>query len=193
MEELLYRIQFKDDQLAFKAFYQQQVFRLFQFAYTFIKNRQMAEEVVNDVFVKLWEKRKVLDKISNMKVYLYVAVKHTALNHLRTVVPFQELDLDNVHVQHFQLSLNAEQLLLTNELQQAIATAIQQLPPKCKLIFKLVKEDGLSYSEVADILGIATKTVDAQLVIALKKLSHLLQPFLQRTSSRKIIGDTIQD
>ncbi|MET6998058.1 RNA polymerase sigma-70 factor [Chitinophaga defluvii] len=193
MEELLYRIQFKDDQLAFKAFYQQQVFRLFQFAYTFIKNRQMAEEVVNDVFVKLWEKRKVLDKISNMKVYLYVAVKHTALNHLRTVIPFQELDLDNVHVQHFQLSLNAEQLLLTNELQQAIAAAIQQLPPKCKLIFKLVKEDGLSYSEVADILGIATKTVDAQLVIALKKLSHLLQPFLQRTSSKKIIGDTIQD
>lgn len=193
MEELLYRIQFKDDQLAFKAFYQQQVFRLFQFAYTFIKNRQMAEEVVNDVFVKLWEKRKVLDKISNMKVYLYVAVRHTALNHLRTVIPFQELDLDNVHVQHFQLSLSAEQLLLTNELQQAIAAAIQQLPPKCKLIFKLVKEDGLSYSEVADILGIATKTVDAQLVIALKKLSHLLQPFLQRTSSKKIIGDTIQD
>lgn len=177
MEELLYRIQFHDDQLAFKALYQQQVFRLYQFAFAFLKQRQPAEEIVNDVFVKLWEKRQQLDKISEIKVYLYVAVKNAALNHLRKATIFTETDLDALHVQHFRLEADTAQLLLTHELQQAIATAIQQLPPKCKLIFKLVKQDELSYKEVAGILGISPKTVDAQLSIAMKKLAIQLQAF----------------
>ncbi|WP_349314144.1 RNA polymerase sigma-70 factor [Chitinophaga sp. MM2321] len=183
MEKLLYRIQFLDDQLAFKAFYQQQVFRLYQFAFTFLKHRQQAEEIVNDVFVKLWQKRHMLDKVANIKVYLYVAVKNAALNQLRTATVFCETDLDNLHVQHFQLSPNTADLLLTHELESAIAKAVQQLPPKCKLIFKLVKQDGLSYKEVANILGISPKTVDAQLTIALKKLAQLLEPFLQHATA----------
>ncbi|HEY9261937.1 RNA polymerase sigma-70 factor [Chitinophaga sp.] len=177
MEELLYRIQFHDDQLAFKALYQQQVFRLYQFAFAFLKQRQQAEEIVNDVFVKLWEKRRQLDKISEIKVYLYVAVKNAALNHLRKATIFTETDLDALHVQHFRLEADTAQLLLTHEVQQAIAAAIQQLPPKCKLIFKLVKQDELSYKEVAGILGISPKTVDAQLTIAMKKLAMQLQAF----------------
>ncbi|MBO9728733.1 MAG: RNA polymerase sigma-70 factor [Chitinophaga sp.] len=177
MEALLYRIQFHDDQQAFKALYQQQVFPLYQFAFAFLKQRQPAEEIVNDVFVKLWEKRQQLDKIHEIKVYLYVAVKNAALNYLRKATIFTETDLDSLHVQHFRLEADTAQLLLTHELQQAIAAAIQQLPPKCKLIFKLVKQDELSYKEVAGILGISPKTVDAQLTIAMKKLAAHLQPF----------------
>ncbi|NLR59136.1 RNA polymerase sigma-70 factor [Chitinophaga polysaccharea] len=177
MEELLYRIQFHDDQLAFKALYQQQVFRLYQFAFAFVKQRQPAEEIVNDVFVKLWEKRHQLDKIGQIRVYLYVAVKNAALNQLRRSSIFTETDLDSLHVQHFRLEADTEQLLLTHELQQAIASAVEQLPPKCKMIFKLVKQDELSYKEVAGILGISPKTVDAQLAIAVKKLAARLQCF----------------
>lgn len=177
MEELLYRIQFHDDQLAFKALYQQQVFRLYQFAFAFVKQRQPAEEIVNDVFVKLWEKRHQLDKIGQIRVYLYVAVKNAALNQLRRSSIFTETDLDSLHVQHFRLEPDTEQLLLTHELQQAIASAVEQLPPKCKMIFKLVKQDELSYKDVAGILGISPKTVDAQLAIAMKKLAARLQCF----------------
>ncbi|TWF39840.1 RNA polymerase sigma-70 factor (ECF subfamily) [Chitinophaga polysaccharea] len=177
MEELLYRIQFHDDQLAFKALYQQQVFRLYQFAFAFVKQRQPAEEIVNDVFVKLWQKRHQLDKIGQIRVYLYVAVKNAALNQLRRPAIFTETDLDSLHVQHFRLEPDTEQLLLTHELQQAIASAVEQLPPKCKMIFKLVKQDELSYKEVAGILGISPKTVDAQLAIAMKKLAARLQCF----------------
>ncbi|MGX5818934.1 RNA polymerase sigma-70 factor [Chitinophaga lutea] len=183
MDDLLYRIQFLGDQQAFKAFYQQHVFRLYQFAFAFLRQRQAAEEIVNDVFVKIWQQRARLDKIANLRVYLYVAVKHAALNHLRAR-PFAEESLDSLHVQHFRLAPQAEHLLLTHELQKAIASAIAQLPPKCQMIFKLVKEDGLSYKEVAGILDISAKTVDAQLAIAIRKLSVLLTPFLQ-TSRRK--------
>lgn len=177
MEELLYRIQFHDDQLAFKALYQRLVFRLYQFAFAFVKQRQPAEEIVNDVFVKLWEKRHQLDKIGQIRVYLYVAVKNAALNQLRRSTIFTETDLDSLHVQHFRLEPDTEQLLLTHELQQAIAWAVEQLPSKCKMIFKLVKQDELSYKEVAGILGISPKTVDAQLAIAMKKLAARLQCF----------------
>ncbi|WP_343744953.1 RNA polymerase sigma-70 factor [Chitinophaga sp.] len=182
MKELLYRIQFHDDQLAFKAFYQQQMFPLYQFALAFLKQHQQAEEAVNDVFVKLWQRRHTLQEIDNIKVYLYVAVKHTALNQLRAATTFEEADLDNVQVPQVRFCSGAEQLLLTHELQDAIAAAIRQLPPKCRMIFKLIKEDGLSYKEVAGILNISPKTVDAQLMIAMKKLSASLQPFLQHTT-----------
>lgn len=177
MDELLFRIQFHDDQQAFKALYQQQVFRLYQFAFAFLKQRQLAEEIVNDVFLKLWEKRHQLNQISELKVYLYVAVKNASLNQLRKATIFTETDLDSLHVTHFRLEPDTAQRLLAHELQQAIAAAIQQLPPKCKLIFKLVKQDELSYKEVAGILGISVKTVDAQLTIAMKKLATHLQPF----------------
>ncbi|WP_212003178.1 RNA polymerase sigma-70 factor [Chitinophaga sp. HK235] len=178
MKELLYRIQFHDDQQAFKAFYQQQMFPLYQFALAFLKQHQPAEEVVNDVFVRLWQRRNTLHEIENIKVYLYVAVKHAALNQQRSATTFTEADLDNLQVPQIRFCAGAEQLLLTHELQSAIAAAVRQLPPKCRLIFKLVKEDGLSYKEVAGILNISPKTVDAQLIIALKKLTTSLQHYL---------------
>jgi RNA polymerase sigma-70 factor (family 1) len=183
MQLLLRQIQYEHDQAAFKELYQQQVFRLFQFAFSFVKQRQAAEEIVNDVFLKLWQQRHTLHKISNVQVYLYVAVKHTALNYLRAGAPWQQIDLDAVEVQHFHFNMEAEQLLLTNELKKAITAAVNQLPPRCKLIFKLVKEDGLSYKEVAAILDVSVKTVDTQLTIALKKLEQTLKPFLTEAST----------
>lgn len=187
MEELLYRIQFHDDQQAFKALYEQLVFRLYQFAFAFLKQRQAAEEIANDVFVKLWERRYTLDKIGDLKVYLYVAVKNAALNHLRKKDVIGA-DLDSLHVQHFHLEPDTENRLLTHELQQAIDDAIRQLPSKCRLIFKLVKQDELSYREVANILGLSTKTIDAQLTIAMKKLAGSLQSFAPCNTTPRTSG-----
>ena len=83
MSSLLHRIQFDNDETAFREFYKENVFKLFQFAFAFVHNKELAEEIVNDVFLRLWQKRDTLDKIDNLNVYLYVAVKHTASNYLR--------------------------------------------------------------------------------------------------------------
>lgn len=178
MQTLLHRIQFENDEAAFKQLYEENVFKLFQFAYAFIQNRQLAEEIVNDVFLKLWQKRTGLDSIKNINVYLYVAVKNTAANYLRQQASKKNIDHDRFVVTHFYLSPDPEQTLITNELKKMIEFSIDQLPPKCKLIFKLVKEDGLSCTEVAEILEISYKTVTTQLTIALKKLEQLLKPAL---------------
>jgi RNA polymerase sigma-70 factor (ECF subfamily) len=182
MQSLLYRIQFEHDETAFKEFYKEQVFKLFQFAFAFIQNKELSEEIVNDVFLKLWQNRSRLDAIANINVYLYV--KNTAANYLRSLAAKRNIDLERIEVTHFYLSPDPEQVLITDELKKSIEQSIDQLPPRCKLIFKLVKEDGLSCTEVAEILGISYKTVSTQLTIALKKLENLLKPSLKEYQVR---------
>jgi len=177
---LLQRIQFENDELAFREFYEANVFRLFQFAFTFVQNRELSEEIVNDVFLKLWHNRGRIDTIESISVYLYVAVKNTAVNYLRQSKTRLDGDLGKQAVHHFYLSPDPEQLLVTDELRRRIEAAIEELPPRCKLIFKLVKEDGLSAAEVAAILAISYKTVTTQLSIALRKLSAVLKPSLEQ-------------
>ena len=173
---LLHRIQFENDETAFREFYEANVFRLFQFAFTFVQSREPAEEIVNDVFLKLWHSRGRIDQIENLSVYLYVSVKNTASNYLRQSKGRSMVDLNGQAVHHFYLSPDPEQLLVTDELRRRIEAAIEELPARCKLIFKLVKEDGLSATEVATILDISYKTVTTQLTIALKKLEGALKP-----------------
>jgi RNA polymerase sigma-70 factor (ECF subfamily) len=177
---LLHRIQFDNDETAFRHFYTDNVFRLFQFAFTFAQNREQAEEIVNDVFLKLWQNRSRINQIENISVYLYVAVKNTAANYLRQLKGQHRVDLEKLVVHHFYLSPDPEQLLVTDELRKRIEVSIDGLPARCKLIFKLVKEDGLSATEVAAILDISYKTVTTQLSIALKKLEEALRPSLQQ-------------
>jgi RNA polymerase sigma-70 factor (ECF subfamily) len=176
MPSLLHRIQYEHDETAFEEFYRGQVFRLFQFAFTFVRNKELSEEIINDVFLKLWQQRSRIDQIENISVYLYVAVKNTAANYLRK----RGASAPELTVDHFYLSPDPEQLLVTSELRRQIERSIDRLPPRCKLIFKMVKEDGLTCSEVAAILEISYKTVTTQLTIALKKLEEQLRPSLQQ-------------
>jgi RNA polymerase sigma-70 factor (ECF subfamily) len=180
MSALLHRIQFDNDETAFREFYKENVFKLFQFAFSFVRNKELAEEIVNDVFLRVWQNRGGLDRIDNMNVYLYVAIKNTAANYLRKMANRSRIDLERVMVSHFYLSPDPEQVLVTGELRKMIEHSVNQLPPKCKLIFKLVKEDGLSCHEVATILGLHYKTITTQLTIALKKLEQTLKPTLTK-------------
>ncbi len=184
MPSLLHRIQFDNDETAFQEFYKENVFKLFQFAFSFVQNREQAEEIVNDVFLRLWQNRGGLDRIDNIIVYLYVAIKNTAANYLRKMANRNRIDLERVMVSHFYLSPDPEEVLMTGELRKMIEHSVNQLPPKCKLIFKLVKEDGLSCHEVASILGLHYKTITTQLTIALKKLEQTLKPSLVQYRSK---------
>ena len=83
MNDCLYRIQHFDDESAFKSLYQQYMFPLFQFAFSFLHSKEASEEVVNDVFLRLWQKRHNLDSVNNIKLYLYGGVRKGCLNHLK--------------------------------------------------------------------------------------------------------------
>ena len=184
---------FKEEltQESFTGFFDNYFTRLIQFAITIVKSKLLAEEIVLDVFLKLWEHRRTLVKINNIETYLFISVRNTAINTLKKEQKFHFDMLEDSHVQLADYKLIAESTLIENEMLQALNQAVIQLPAKCKIIFKLIREDGLDRNEVAQILSISAKTVDNQVAIAVKKIatqlnidlsnpenSHILKTFL---------------
>ncbi|WP_407426216.1 RNA polymerase sigma-70 factor [Arcticibacter sp.] len=174
MHDLQLRVS-RGDQEAFELLYDLYNRKLLSFAKNFLKSREMAEEICEDVFVKLWCNRDSLVHIQNLNVYLYTAIKNHALNALskeaRRVVTCSLEEVDNGS---FSTSDSPHELLVTSEVMQSVKNAIDVLPPRCKIIFQLVREDGLRYKEVSDILNISVNTIDAQMAIAVKRLCSSL-------------------
>ena len=180
METLnLNTIQYKlslNDENALAELYHYYSKRLIQFAKSIVRTNELAEEIVEDVFIKLWRNRFSICNIKNLNVYLYIAVKNTSLNMLsqkaRQLIssPF---DFLNIELEN-ELD-NPDDLMITAEMMQKMHRVIDSLPPRCKMIFKLVREDGLKYKEVAEILNISVNTIDAQIAIAVKKICTALE------------------
>ncbi|MDN5289463.1 MAG: polymerase sigma-70 factor [Mucilaginibacter sp.] len=173
-QERIRRIQINGDEAAFNELYALHEAKLYSFAYSLLDDREVAQEIVNDVFLKIWIGRQNLPQVKNLSVYLYVLIKNACLNHIRSVSSKKVKEPQLTEAYYFHLSVDPSQLLISKELQAKVLMAVNRLPPRCKLIFKMVKEDDLSANEVADILGLSNKTVFAQLAIALKKLDDVL-------------------
>jgi RNA polymerase sigma-70 factor (family 1) len=163
------------DESAFREVYLHFFKRLYQFAYAFVKSREPAEELVEDVFVRFWQQRATVTGIQNLRVYLYTAIKNSALNYLAQKARQSITEpFDHIHIGYEGAASSPEQLLITAEIHQKIQLAVEALPPRCKMIFKLVREDGLKYKEIAGILNISVNTIDAQMAIAIKRITSAI-------------------
>lgn len=171
--ELQQRI-FQNDQTAYKELFELFYNKLFRLAFIITKSRELSEEIVSDVFIGIWRRRENVLAINNLRLYLYVSVKNTSLNYLAQLTKTGFISLDELDFEPLQPFSNPEQMLVTKEMNQRLYKAIQSLPPRCRMIFKLVKEDGLSYKEAATVLNLSVGTIDNQLVLAIKKLSKAL-------------------
>lgn len=166
----------RGNQNAFRELYNLYFQKLFLFAKAIVKTKDGATEVVDEVMVNIWKQREQLPGIQNLRVYLYTAVKNKAFSYLSAKAnqqiggAFDDIDIEIAE------EYNAEKQMITGEMLRRIHDAVEALPPRCKMIFKLVREDNLRYKEVSEILHISEKTVDAQMVIAIKKLSQALRP-----------------
>lgn len=172
-----------DDRQAFAQFFTRYHAPLLKFAQQYVRVRELAEEVVSDVFLKLWQKRATLVEVANITSYLYIAVRNQALNYVQKAENQAGVSLDDVPVQCTVELMTPERALLASELQAAIHQAVENLPPQCKIIFRLVREDGLKYKEVAEIMGISVKTIEVQIGIAIKKISQELHTHLPMRDS----------
>src|SRR5271170_5988310 len=153
--DLQLRIARNEDHKAYKELFTSLYTYLLHFAFTLVKMKQPAEEIVSDVFIKIWQKRKELEKIENLKVYLYISTKNTALNYLEKQKRAATDNIDKFANQFKSIYFDPEQLMITADMVSLIHEAIESLPLRCKMIFKLVKEDNLKYKEVAEILNIS--------------------------------------
>lgn len=163
------------DQAALKELYDHFACQLLELASAIIHSKEIAEEIVEDVFIKVWERRNKLSGIENLQWYLYVVTRNISLNYLRKIYGKAHLNIEEISLPHYQVMPSPEDLMISGELLKKINFAINNLPPKCKMIFKLIKEDGLKYREVAALLNINIKTVENQMGIALKKLHQSIK------------------
>jgi RNA polymerase sigma-70 factor (family 1) len=174
IRELQLKIATNNDDHAFGQLYMCFIHNLQQFANSIIKDHELAEEIVSDVFLKIWQNRSNLRKIENFRLYLYISTKNTALNYLSRHFRKEIVSLDEMSLNIPSVTYNPENLLITSEAVKKIEFAIQNLPLRCRLIFKLAKEDGLKYNDIAKLLNISVKTIDNQMAIALKKISSAI-------------------
>ncbi|NHA07837.1 RNA polymerase sigma-70 factor [Mucilaginibacter sp. HC2] len=167
LKELLLKIAYDSDLAAFQKIYFLYYERLLKLACSFVKQTEVAEEIVDDVFVKIWANRSKLNEVNNLTVYLYVAIKNQALNYNQANRMIC-IDIESVGFELKDISSSVEDILITAELTKVINDAVQHLPEQCKMVFKLVKEDRLKYRSVAEILNISPKTVEYHMGNALK-------------------------
>jgi len=173
--ELQERIACFSDQGAFRQLFEHYYYRLFQFAASIVKEKEAAEEIVEDLFIGLWNKRAAMAGISNLSVYLYVSIRNHSLNYISRQPRMKMVDPDQLDVICGELVPTPEDLMVASELLQQVNHAVHQLPPKARIVYKLVKEDGLSYREVGKVLNISPRTVENHIAAAIKKITASLQ------------------
>ena len=152
--------------------------KLQAYAFSVLQNEWQAEEVVQTVFCRIWEKRRKWQVHTSMKAYLYGSVYHQCMDGFRRakqVRNYQRHAFQNsIEVQVASASGKAE----LKELEVRLKYALSQLPDQCRTIFQLSRFGGLKYREIAEQLGLSVKTVEAQVSKALKHLRDQLTDFL---------------
>lgn len=175
--ELQQLVAAQNDSSAFEKLYLLFYKDLHQFALGIIKSNQIAEEIVSDVFVQIWKNRVRLADVKQLRVFLYVAIKNQALTYLYKVKKQKVCWIEEFAngTSYIKDTAQTDDRLNEKELTKKINSAINNLPPKCRAVFILVKEEGLTYAETAKILNLSVKTIENQMGIALKKIAQQLK------------------
>ncbi|MDR1454969.1 MAG: sigma-70 family RNA polymerase sigma factor [Tannerella sp.] len=162
---------------AFSRFYDLYYDQVFRIAFYFLKEKESCREVVTNVFFSVWQSRRKLKDITNMETYLYVITRNESRRFLTQKRETCTVSLDEIPVRlEADREPSAEERLITAEMEVLLARAISELPEKCRVIFLLMREEGMKPKQVAEILSIQESTVRVQMKIAIEKLTDALRP-----------------
>lgn len=165
------------DESAFEEVFKSNYKSLHAYAITMLRDEIAAEEIVQNVFYKLWERTDNLSIQGSVRAYLYRAVHNEALNYLKHMKIRSEHQLYVVH-QINESSEHAGKKIQLKELEQKLQTALNELPEQCRTIFQMSRFEELRYREIAERLDISVKTVENQIGKALKILRIKMSEFL---------------
>jgi RNA polymerase sigma-70 factor (ECF subfamily) len=169
IDYLLTRVLKYDDYAAFEKLYRLDYNSLRAFCKKLVVINEVAEELVSEVFLKIWNNRKRIVISTSPKSYLYTAVRNISFDHLRKEKRSSWTTLDAVASMPCDL-FDPHQRAEFEELQTKIDVTVSRLPKQCRLVFQLSRDQGLKYSEIAATLQLSVKTIETQMGRALKVL-----------------------
>lgn len=172
--DLLQRLK-KNDKSALKVIFQEHYPIVYRAIYRIVSDLGIAEDLSQDVFMRLWEKRHKIDIKGALGAYIRRMAVNEALGHLRKNKKYQ---IEEVADYHSPLTTSGEDTYLDKELQAEVNKAIDTLPPRCKAVFMLSRFEELSYKEISQKLDISPKTVENQISKALKIVRKALKGYL---------------
>ncbi len=162
----------------------------YQIAFHFLNDEEDAKEVIQEAFIRLWEKQVYLKPEPEIKNYLFILVRNRCLNLLRdkrkTLLERDSSDYLTAQINYKLLSVTGEDLMLSAELSEKIRLAISGLTPQCRQVFTMSRIDDLSNDEIAEKLQISVKGVEANMTRALKKLRKDLSDYLSEDKGKTI-------
>lgn len=169
------------DHAAFDAIFRQWYEPVVRVAHRILRDQGVAEEITQDVFLELWRRRETLPDGSSAPAYLMQAARNRSLNHLRHLKVQQK---SQVFVEALNEPVEAADAdAESSELAAAIREAINELPTRTREVFTMSRERNLRYAEIADLLGISVKAVEANMSRALRRLRERLGPFLSQSNA----------
>lgn len=161
----------------FEALFKDHFKGLHAYAITIVKDEAVAEDIVQQTFFRLWEKRDTMNEINSLTAYLYRSVHNESLNYLRHVKvksAYRQFTVQQMNDKEH----TAAQRVGLKELEQRLDKALKELPEQCRTIFQMSRFEELKYREIADRLGLSVKTIENQMGKALKLLRAQLVDYL---------------
>lgn len=175
-EELIQRISC-DDEAAFRFLYERYWDRLLVHAFIKLGSDGEAEEIVQDVFIGLWRRRSSLQLKNSFNTYVSAIVKYEVLRRLASRKSKNDFEKETARL-YTDIDNSTQQWLNYDDLREQIEATVQALPEKCRLVFRLSREEGLTENQIAEVLSISKKTVEAHKARALRALRHSLAHLL---------------
>lgn len=161
------------DEQAFEALYRHYRNRTYTLALTYMNDPALAEDVLQEFFLKLWQVRQTLEKIDRFEHYLFTALRNRLISELRKKDRQQKIKSYLSRENAWQPT--AEQMTESRELHNAIRGALQQLPEKQQTIYRLSREEGLNHEEIAAQLQLSPRTISNLLSLTLNHLRTALR------------------
>lgn len=178
LKEIFIKLTENPDRALYNYFFNLYYPKLIWFALIYVKQHSLAEEIVSDVMLNIFKKREKLSVSENIEGYIFISVKNQSLKYLRK-------NKNKIFIDNYE---NEADLLLTssetpefqyihNEFHDIIKQSIDSLPPKRKLVFRMIKEEGLKYQDVANLLDLSIKTVETHMGLALKTIHKCIEGY----------------
>ena len=166
----------KGDEKAFRQLYDHFWGKIYSVAFTLTKSVELSEEIVQDVFLRIWLKKEQLPSIAKFDAYLFIVARNHIYNELRKKTYVQHF-VEHLEQYFLESAVSPEQEMLLKETNQLINKALEQLPTRQREVYQLSRNEGFDNSTIAQKLGISKLTVKSHMTKALQFIRHYLQPY----------------